>query len=323
MTLRSERASASGSGSGLGISADASGGYLNINKPQDWTSTDVVRKLKGITQSKKIGHGGTLDPLATGVLPICFGTGTRFAETVLLGTKSYRITMELGSSTNTYDSTGETTTEAEWAGTTQDQVTATLEDFTGKFDQIPPMFSALHHNGQRLYELARKGIEVERPARPVEVMGIELVEFNAPEIVLDVECGHGFYARTLAHDIGEKLGTHAHLTGLVRTHAGVFKLEDTVTIEQVSEEAESGDWRSLAMPIDTTLQHLGETQLNDDFVEMVKHGRQLAVDDIGKPGDYESGDRIRAYTPNGELLAILIFEPERLGWRPEKVLAGI
>jgi tRNA pseudouridine55 synthase len=319
MTVRSERASISGPG----ISAGASGGYLNINKPQSWTSTDVVRKLKGIIRSKKIGHGGTLDPLATGVLPICFGTGTRFADTVLLGTKSYRITMELGSSTDTYDATGETTAEAEWSGTTQDQVTATFNDFTGKFDQIPPMFSALHHNGQRLYELARKGIEVERPARPVEVMRIELVEFNAPEIVLDVECGHGFYARTLAHDIGEKLGTHAHLTGLMRTHAGVFKLEDTVTIEQVSKEAESGDWRSLAMPIDTTLQHLGKTNLNEGFVDMVRHGRQLAIDDIGESGDYKSGDRIRAYTPDGELLAILIFEPERLGWRPEKMLAGI
>jgi tRNA pseudouridine55 synthase len=301
----------------------AAGGYLNINKPQDWTSTDVVRKLKGITRSKKIGHGGTLDPIARGVLPICFGAGTRFADTVLLGTKSYLITMELGSSTNTYDSTGEKTAEAEWNAVTEDQILKSLEPFTGNFDQIPPMFSALHHNGQRLYELARKGIEVDRPARPVEVMRLELVSFNAPEVVLDVECGHGFYARTLAHDIGESLGTFAHLTGLVRTHAGVFKLEDTVTIEQVSEAADSGDWRSLAMPIDTTLQHLGETKLNEDFVEMVKHGRQLAVDDIGKPGDYESGDRVRAYTPEGELLAILIFEPEKLGWRPEKVLTGI
>ena len=141
------------------------GGYLNINKPQDWTSTDVVRKLKGITRSKKIGHGGTLDPLATGVLPICVGSATRFADTVLLGTKSYRITMQLGSSTNTYDSTGETTAEAEWSNVTQSQVEDSLENFKGKFGQVPPMFSALHHNGQRLYELARKGIEVDSSVR--------------------------------------------------------------------------------------------------------------------------------------------------------------
>jgi tRNA pseudouridine55 synthase len=301
----------------------SAGGYLNINKPQDWTSTDVVRKLKGITRAKKIGHGGTLDPLATGVLPICVGSATRFADTVLLGTKSYRITMVLGSSTNTYDSTGDVTVESEWLNVTREDVVASLDGFRGKFNQIPPMFSALHHNGKRLYELARKGIEVERPPRPVETMSLELIEFNAPEVVIDVECGHGFYARTLAHDIGEKLGTHAHLTGLVRTHAGAFKLEDTVTIEQVSAAAESGDWREVALPIDTTLQHMPKITLTESFVEMVKFGRQLSDGDIGKPSEYQSGDRIRAYTPEDELLAILIFEPEKLGWRPEKVLNGI
>ena len=301
----------------------AAGGYLNINKPQSWTSTDVVRKLKGVTRAKKIGHGGTLDPMATGVLPICVGSATRFADTVLLGTKSYRITMTLGSSTNTYDSEGDTTAEADWSAVTREQIVESLNDFRGKFDQVPPMFSALHHNGQRLYELARKGIEVERPARPVETMSLDLVEFNAPEVILDVECGHGFYARTLVHDIGEKLVTHAHMTGLVRTHAGVFNLENTVTIEQVIAAADSGDWRDVAMPIDTTLQHMRQATLTSVQVEMVGYGQQIAVYDIGKPGDFESGDRIRAYAPDGELLAILIFEPEKLGWRPEKVLMAI
>ena len=301
----------------------AAGGYLNINKPQGWTSTDVVRKLKSVTRAKKIGHGGTLDPLATGVLPICVGSATRFADTVLLGTKSYRITMTLGSSTNTYDSEGDTTAAADWSAVTREQIVESLNDFRGKFDQVPPMFSALHHNGQRLYELARKGIEVERPARPVETMNLELVELNAPEVILDVECGHGFYARTLVHDIGEKLVTHAHMTGLVRTHAGVFDLENTVTIEQVIAAADSGDWRDVAMPIDTTLQHMRQATLTSAQVEMVGYGQQIAVYDIGKPGDFESGDRIRAYAPDGELLAILIFEPEKLGWRPEKVLMAI
>lgn len=304
------------------------GGYLNINKPQDWTSTDVVRKLKGITRAKKIGHGGTLDPIATGVLPICIGSATRFADTILLGTKSYRITMALGSSTDTYDSTGETTAEAAWSGVTRDQVLESLERFKGEFDQIPPMYSAIHHKGKRLYELARQGIEVERPPRPVEVMSLELVDCQLPELVLDVECGHGFYARTLTHDIGEALGTYGHLTGLVRTHAGVFRIEDSITIEQVSDEAESGDWSHLASPIDTTLQHLGKTTLNPLLVEMVQHGRPLSIADVGikrdqGQGNYEPGDKIRAYTPEGDLLAILVFEPERFGWRPEKVLIAL
>jgi tRNA pseudouridine55 synthase len=314
-----ESSSRPGTGPGIGC-------YLNIDKPQGWTSADVVRKLKGVTRSKKIGHGGTLDPIATGVLPICIGPATRFADTVLLGTKSYRITIELGRSTDTYDLSGQTTAEADWTGVSRDQVVGVLENFRGEFDQVPPMYSAIHHNGKRLYELARQGIEVERTARPVEVLNLQLVDFSAPQIVLDLECSHGFYARTLAHDIGEKLETHAHLTGLVRTHAGVFRIEDAVTLEQVIAEAESGDWRDLAMPIDATLQHLGRITLNTMFVEMVQHGRPLSIADVGVKGEtgaYDPGDRIRAYTHEGELLAILIFEPERFGWRPEKVLAAL
>ena len=299
------------------------GGYLNINKDRGWTSTDVVRKLKGVTRSKKIGHGGTLDPIATGVLPICIGPATRFAETVLLGTKSYRVNMVLGSSTDTYDATGEITAEVQSFDVTHGQIIEVLEGFKGEFLQTPPMYSALHHKGKRLYEFARAGIEVERPPRSVKVLSLKLVEFEGAELVLDVECSHGFYARTLAHDIGEKLGTHAHMSGLTRTHAGPFKLEDTVSIEDVIEIADSGDWRDLLMPIDTTLQHYGSVNLDTSLVEMVRHGRSLAISTFGEDGAHMPGERIRAYTPTGELLAILIFEPDRLRWRPEKVLAGL
>ena len=299
------------------------GGYLNINKDRGWTSTDVVRKLKGVTRSKKIGHGGTLDPIATGVLPICIGPATRFAETVLLGTKSYRVNMVLGSSTDTYDSTGEITAAVKSFEVTRPQIIEVLEGFKGDFLQTPPMYSALHHKGKRLYEFARAGIEVERPPRSVKVLSLKLVEFEGAELVLDVECSHGFYARTLAHDIGEKLGTHAHMSGLTRTHAGPFKLEDTVSIEDVIEIADSGDWRDLLMPIDTTLQHYGSVNLDTSLVEMVRHGRSLPISTFGEDGAHMPGERIRASTPTGELLAILIFEPDRLRWRPEKVLAGL
>ena len=299
------------------------GGYLNINKDRGWTSTDVVRKLKGVTRSKKLGHGGTLDPIATGVLPICIGPATRFAETVLLGTKSYRVNMVLGSSTDTYDSTGEITAAVKSFEVTRPQIIEILEGFKGDFLQTPPMYSALHHKGKRLYEFARAGIEVERPPRSVKVLSLKLVEFEGAELVLDVECSHGFYARTLAHDIGEKLGTHAHMSGLTRTHAGPFKLEDTVSIEDVIEIADSGDWRDLLMPIDTTLQHYGSVNLDTSLVEMVRHGRSLPISTFGEDGAHMPGERIRAYTPTGDLLAILIFEPDRLRWRPEKVLAGL
>ena len=184
------------------------------------------------------------------------------------------------------------------------------------------MFSALHHNGKRLYELARKGVEVERPPRSVETFRLELVEFDPPRAVVDVECSHGFYARSLVHNIGEELGVHAHLTGLIRTHAGAFRIEDTVTIEDVAAAVDTGDWRDVAMPIDTTLQHLKPVSLTDDQDEYVRNGRQLSVGTFGTPGDFQSGERVRAYSSDGELVAILVFEPEKLGWRPEKVLAA-
>jgi tRNA pseudouridine55 synthase len=231
--------------------------------------------------------------------------------------------MVLGSSTDTYDATGEITAEVQSFDVTQRQIIEVLEGFKGEFLQTPPMYSALHHKGKRLYELARAGIEVERPPRSVKVLSLKLVKFEESELVLDVECSHGFYARALANDIGEKLGTHAHMSGLIRTHAGPFKLEDTVSIEDVIEIADSGDWRDLLMPIDTTLRHYGSVNLDTSLVEMVRHGRSLPISTFGEDGAHMPGERIRAYTPAGELLAILIFEPDRLRWRPEKVLAGL
>ena len=298
------------------------GGYLNINKPTDWTSTDVVRKLKGITGIKKIGHGGTLDPIATGVLPVCLGAGTRFAEMILLGTKEYRITVTLGSATNTYDSEGDVKEEAEWSDITRETAEKTLDQFRGKLEQAPPMFSAVKHKGQRLYELARKGIEVERKKRQVEVLRLDLTMWEPPVFELEVECSHGFYARSLAHDFGKALGSAAHLTGLVRTKAGLFKLEDAHTIEEVQAAADEGRWQDLALPVDFTLGHLPSIELDPIAQESVQHGQALSVAAFGAPGrGAKPGQRARAYGTDGELIAVLVFEPQKLGWRPEKVLA--
>ena len=299
------------------------GAFLNINKPKGWSSTDVVRKLKGITRAKKVGHGGTLDPMATGVLPICVGSATRFADTVLLGTKSYRITVELGSSTNTFDSTGVITAEADFGDITKQNVLDSLKKFHGRFEQMPPMFSALHHKGKRLYELARQGMEVERPPRQVETFRLELVDFDLPNVVIEVECSHGFYARSLANDVGEDLGTYAHLSELIRTHAGVFNIKDAISIDEVQLAARQGDWQKVAMPIDTTLRHLDKVELTKEQIEIVRNGRHLAVDAPRAFADYESGDNVRAYSSERELIAILVYEPGKLGWRPEKVLSDM
>lgn len=306
-----------------GPSANAfRGGYLNVNKPDDWTSTDVVRKLKGMTKVKKIGHGGTLDPIATGVLPICLGNATRFAEMILLGTKEYRITMQLGVATNTYDSEGDVTAEADYSQVTKEEAEAALEGFRGKFEQKPPMFSAVKHNGKRLYELARKGIEVERKTRQVEVKRLELTRWEPPQAELDVECSHGFYARSLTHDFGQQVGCGAHLTGLVRTRAGRFDIKDSHTLEEIQEHVDAGTWHDLVEPIDFTLQHLPSVKLDPVTAETVQHGQSLSVSQFGPPAGSKPGQQLRAYNSEDELIAILVYEPERLGWKPDKVLAA-
>lgn len=298
------------------------GGYLNVNKPTDWTSTDVVRKLKGMTKVKKIGHGGTLDPIATGVLPICLGNGTRFAEMILLGTKEYRITLQLGVATNTYDSEGDVTAEAEYSDVTEEMALGALDGFRGKFQQTPPMFSAVKHNGKRLYELARQGIEVERKSRQVEVKRLDLTRWEPPEAELEVECSHGFYARSLAHEFGQNLGSGAHLTGLVRTRAGRFDIKDSHTLEEIQEHVDAGTWRDLVQPIDFTLEHLPSVKLDPITSEAVQHGQALSVAQFGPPTGAKPGQQLRAYNADAELIAILVYEPERLGWRPDKVLAA-
>jgi tRNA pseudouridine55 synthase len=282
-----------------------------------------VRKLKGVTGARKIGHGGTLDPAATGVLPVCLGAGTRFAEMVLLGTKEYRVTVTLGTATDTYDSEGQVTDEAEWQGLTLDAVEAALEQFRGEFEQTPPMYSAVKHQGKRLYELARKGIEVERKARLVEVKQLDLKRWEPPELELYVECSHGFYARSLAHDLGRALGSAAHLSGLVRTRAGLFRIEDSHTIEEIEEHAKEGAWEDLLLPLDFTLQHMPSIKLNPLTEESVLHGQPLSVAEFGSPLGLKPGQRVRAYGADGGLVAVLVFEPEKSGWRPEKVLAAL
>ncbi len=298
------------------------GGYLNVNKPAEWTSTDVVRKLKGMTKVKKIGHGGTLDPIATGVLPICLDNGTRFAEMILLGTKKYRITVQLGVATNTYDSEGDVTAEANFSQVTHEQAEEALSDFRGKFQQTPPMFSAVKHNGKRLYELARQGIEVERKSREVEVKQLDLTRWEPPVAELEVECSHGFYARSLAHEFGQKLSCGAHLTGLVRTSSGPFQIEGSHTLEEIQEHVDAGTWHDLVDPIDFTLQHLPSVKLDPVTAEAVQHGQPLSVSQFGPPTGAKPGQQVRAYDAESQLIAILVFEPERLGWRPDKVLAA-
>lgn len=297
------------------------GGFLNINKPIGWTSTDVVRKVKRVTGVKKVGHCGTLDPIATGVLPVCMGVATRFAETVLLGNKAYRLTVRLGTATDTYDSTGSITREADASAVTETQTRAILPQFSGLISQAPPAFSAIKRGGKPLYQLARAGEEVITEPRHVEVFKLELTSWAPPEVALDIECGHGFYARSLANDIGVALGSAAHLSGLVRTKAGRFELKDACDMEDLEKMAAEGRWRELVLPLDFTLQHLRAAVLDPLKQEMVWNGQSLPSGALGeKPGDFARGAQVRAYSQEGDLIAVLTCEPPGMGWRPGTVI---
>lgn len=227
-------------------------GILIFNKPQDFTSHDVVAKLRGILRTRKIGHGGTLDPMATGVLPIFVGGATKAADYAAAQDKTYEAGFTLGFATDTQDTTG-TVTERSDKRVTADEVRDALECFRGPQKQIPPMYSAIKIDGQKLYDLARKGREVERPARDITILDIALLDFD-PETqkgTLRVTCSKGTYVRTIVHDLGQKLGTCAAMHALVRTRAGVYTLDQAVTFEQVERARDDGTLPSLFHPTDS------------------------------------------------------------------------
>ena len=207
-------------------------GIINVYKETGFTSHDVVAKLRGIVKQKKIGHTGTLDPDATGVLPVCLGNATKLCDMLTDKSKEYIATMRLGFCTDTQDISGEVLKKEE-VNVTTEQVTEAVMSFVGKYDQIPPMYSALKVNGKKLYELAREGIEIERKARSIEIFAIEILDINLPDITMKVHCSKGTYIRTLCHDIGLKLGCFATMVSLKRTKVANFLLENAYTLSQI------------------------------------------------------------------------------------------
>jgi len=213
-------------------------GVLNLNKPPKLTSRQAVDCVKRILTVKKAGHGGTLDPDATGVLLICLGDGTKLFEALQVGTKEYEGTLILGVTTDTLDANGEIINTADTSQITLDQIRSVCQQFVGEIEQMPPMFSAVKHKGKPLYKLARRGIEVERRSRRVFIESIELLLCNIPEVHLRVVCSKGTYIRVLAADIGVALGCGAHLSELTRTRSGVFKIEGAHTFDRLKRTPE-------------------------------------------------------------------------------------
>ena len=224
-------------------------GIIIVDKPSGWTSQDVAAKLRGVFHERRIGHGGTLDPMATGVLPVFVGRATRAAEFMESAQKEYIAGLRLGMTTNTQDTSGETLQTTPVCVTRQ-ELEAALKQFTGPIEQIPPMYSAIKIGGKKLYEMARKGQEIERKPRPVTIYALELLDGDGADWTIRVRCSKGTYVRTLCHDIGAALGCGGCMSSLRRTMAGGFTLRQAVTMPELLKFAEENDPQTLLMPVD-------------------------------------------------------------------------
>ncbi len=247
-------------------------GVVNINKPKGFTSHDVVAKLRGILSTKKIGHTGTLDPDAVGVLPVCVGRATKIADMLTATEKEYVAEVTLGSETDTQDSSGTVLNSAE-VSVTEDDIKKTISEFIGEVSQIPPMYSAIKQDGKKLYELAREGKEVERKPRIVEIKEIEILECDLEnnKFSMRVACSKGTYIRTLCHDIGRKLGCFAHMSYLQRTKSGRFTIEKSYTLEEVESAISNGDL-SFLEPIDKIFEEYPALYLSERKADKMCNG---------------------------------------------------
>lgn len=292
-------------------------GIFNINKATGMTSHDVVARVRRLARQKRVGHAGTLDPAASGVLPICLGQATRVAEYLSESGKAYRATIRFGAVTDTYDAEGTVLREAP-VRLTREQIEAVLPEFLGERMQRPPIYSALKRDGQRLYALARAGEAVEVEPRPVRIDALRIVRWDSPDLVLDVECGKGTYIRSLAYDLGERLGPGAHLAALVRTRSGPFTLAQSLTLDELERALESGAWRDALYAPDEALLDRRAAILAERSANRVRNGLPLAA---SRTAAHLPGELLRTYTTDGRFLAVMRWSDESAAWQPDKVLA--
>jgi tRNA pseudouridine55 synthase len=285
-------------------------GFLIIDKPAGITSHDVVRRVRRAAGLRRVGHAGTLDPLATGLLPVALGDATRLIEYFSDREKGYSATMQLGSETDTQDSEGEVLATADWQEVSADQIESTLAQFRGSIDQIPPMYSALKKNGVPLYRLARQGVEVDRPARKMTIHSLTVTRFEPPEVDFDVVCSKGTYVRTICHDIGRQLGCYAHMTGLRRFLHGRFDLSVAVSLDEVERCGAEGLGELLLSPLDA-LSDMPRLELNDVAYANLLNGIPPAVTEIHATGEMCSDGELVCLVRGSDLLAVACYEPER------------
>ena len=291
-------------------------GVLVVDKPIGLTSHDVVQIVRRGTGIRRAGHTGTLDPRASGVLVILVGPAVRLSEFVSASDKRYQATIQLGASTDTYDAEG-SITEVETPlidveELDEEQFNEILQRFTGEIEQVPPPYSAVKVKGRKAYEMARKGEEVELEPRMINVYSLEVLEWALPEVVVDVYCSSGTYVRSLANDLGQELGTGAHLIGLRRTKSGRFTLRDAVPLRRLRESFDAGDWYKYLIPAAEALGDWPMIELDADQVELVRHGHRI-------PAQPDESGWARAVTQQGDLVALIQVVEEDREWQPRKV----
>jgi tRNA pseudouridine55 synthase len=285
-------------------------GFLNINKPAGLTSHDVVARIRRLVGRKiKVGHAGTLDPAATGVLPIAIGQATRLIEYLADARKGYYAVVALGTTTTTDDAEGEAVEQRPVPPLTRDMIEAALHPLRGEIMQIPPMYSALHHQGQRLYDLARAGQHVEREPRPVTITRLELLDTADTLLTLAVECSKGTYIRALARDLGNALGCGAHLANLERTFVGSFAVAEAVPLATLQQQ---GDIAPYLLPPRVAVADWQPVTLTDAQSRCIRNGQPVVLDTLPM-----ASEKLRAHAADGRLLALL--QRAEDGWRPEKV----
>jgi tRNA pseudouridine55 synthase len=287
-------------------------GILNLNKPQGQTSHRVIARLRKFSGEQRIGHTGTLDPMASGVLPVLFGQATRISRFLSAKDKAYLAVVELGITTDTYDGEGKIIRRKDYRGITRAEVEAALQSFRGSTEQVPPLFSAIKYKGKHYYELARKGVDLQPRTRRVYIHSLELVSFELPLLSLSIECGSGTYIRSLAHDLGGKLGPGGHLKALTRTRSGIFRIEEAVSLPQVEAACREGSWLQLLHPPDYAMKDWDEIALNAAQLKMLRDGLSISLPEL-----VPDGRPVRAYDADGQLAALLKHHDADSGWKHE------
>jgi tRNA pseudouridine55 synthase len=316
----------------MGIATEVHG-VLNINKPTGMTSHDVVDAVRKILGVRRVGHTGTLDPQATGVLPLCVGRATRIAQFLTQADKEYVMTLRLGVTTDTLDAAGKETGRAEEVRVRREDLLAILPRFVGEIQQIPPLFSAKKYRGERLYRLARRGEQVERHPVAVRIHTLELLEFSPPFVRLRATCSKGTYARSLCDDIGRALGCGGHLHELTRTRSGRFGMDSVLTLPQLEQRVREGRLSEVLIPIADALAHLPAVRVAPEAGRLIRHGGAVAAAMVVQfPANLARGALVRVLGFRRQLLSLAetavaspdfsACEPTRVVLHPVRVFSG-